>query len=302
MTPYELIAEYIAPYLRGLVILKLTEMGYSQPKISRMIGISQPMVSKYIKLGRDALLTHLLKLGLFQEEIEAIINMLAKTLERERYREYLRIFSTYCGYILRKGYLCEIHRKTYPLLSKDCDICIKLIPTLIDPYIEEVMYIYNALKELSKAYKLVPEVGMNIVCSVPEADDIGGVVGFSGRIIAIRNTLEAVGEPVYGGSRHTASILLLVKKMWRDIRCGIVIRYIDDCSTLYKREFISIETGPHKDPKELLIDIAETLRGFKNRIDAIIDKGGIALEPVIYLFAENGDKLVNKVKKCIEII
>jgi len=302
MTPYELVAEYVAPYLRGLVIIRLAEMGYSQPKISRMTGISQPMVSKYIKLGRDALLNHLLKLGLFQDEIEAVVNMLAKTLERERYREYIRIFSTYCGYILRKGYLCEIHRKSYPLLPKDCDVCMKLIPTVVDPYIEEVMYIYNALKESPKAYRLVPEVGMNIVCSTPDAEDIEGVVGFSGRIIAIRNTLEAVGEPVYGGSRHTASILLLVRKKWRDIRCGIVIRYIDDCSTMYKREFVSIETGPHKDPKELLIDIAEALKGFENRIDVIIDKGGIALEPVIYVFAENGDKLINKVKRCLEII
>ncbi len=302
MTPYELIAEYIAPYLRGLVIIKLAEMGYSQPKISRMMGISQPMVSKYIKLGRDALLKHLLKLGLFQDEIEAIVNMLAKTLERERYREYIRIFSTYYGYILRKGYLCEIHRKTYPLLPKDCDVCMKLIPIVVDPYIEEVMYIYNALRESPKAYRLVPEVGMNIVCSTPDAEDIGGVIGFSGRIIAIRNTIEAVGEPIYGGSKHTASVLLLVRRKWKDLRCGIVIKHIDNCSMLYKKEFIFIETGPHKDPKELLTDIAEALKSFENRIDVIIDRGGIALEPVIYIFAENGDKLVSKVKKCLEVI
>ena len=295
MIPHELVSKYVIPYLRGLVASQLIEEGVSQVAISKLLGITQPMVRKYLSSGRKYFVVKLKEAGIPEDEIEAIAKVLANTALRGGKYDLYRVFSQIVNSILSRLLLCDFHRSIDPSVPKDCNLCSILFPQVTDPYIEDVKAAFKLLQSISKACTLVPEVGMNIVRASPNASRPEDVVGFTGRIIKVSSKLVAVGEPTYGGSKHTATVLLTIRDKWPSINAIVVIKYDEGFVERFERLGLRLLfSGPHKKREEFFSDLRRSIEGAEKVPDVIVDYGGVGLEPVIYVLGESAVEAVRK--------
>ena len=300
MLPHELATRYIVPPLKALVARILRERGMGQERIARLLGVSQPMVSKYLRKSTEELLRELEHAGAPRDEAWAVAEVLASQLIRGDYGSYFSLFTSYINNLLLRGALCSLHHRVDSRLPHDCSICSTLFQPGSDPLVLEVDEATRLLTSTPGAEKLIPNVGSNIVAAKPDASSILETVGLTGALVRAGDQVVAVGRPAYGGSRHTASILLLVKKRWPSRRAVVVIAYSPTCvEKLRKRGLRVIETGPHDEPQRLLDDIVSVLDKTSGPIDAIADLGGHSLEPVIYVFARSATEAVETTFTCI---
>ena len=80
MTPHELVAELVVPKIRSLIASRLMEKGMSQIKIAKLLGVSQPMISKYLKESKDEALEKLSGIGISKDEIVPVLGILVDLL------------------------------------------------------------------------------------------------------------------------------------------------------------------------------------------------------------------------------
>ena len=302
MLPYELVSRYVAPRVRALVAVKLVrEYGISQVKVSKLLGVTQPMVSKYLSEDIGKVLEELRGMGLDLVEVENVASLLSEVASRGSTEDYTRIFTAYLNSLLSRGALCRLHRSIYPGLSSGCSVCRALLRAQLDTYVEEVYEALRILSEEPLAYRLVPEVGSNIVSCRPDASSILDVVGFSGRVIRVGERVVAVGEPTYGGSRHLASVLLVVRKFRGDLRGAVAVRHSQNCvEELARAGLRVVATGPHSSRDVVVEDIGRQLERVPEpwAVDAIADLGGSGIEPVIYVFGSTAIEAVRRALLC----
>ena len=301
MLPHELVTKYIAPVIKALIVHKLASRGFSQERIARLLGVSQPMVSKYLRRSRESLFSELEKYGLSIVEVRSIIDLLSALLERGSILEYYSAFTSYVNSVLARGDLCKFHREIEPRLPLSCDICRQAFAPSKDIVVAEVEEAVKAFVQHPKAYMVIPNVGSNIVAARHGASSVSDVVGLTGGIIKAGKQVVTIGSPVYGGSRHTAQILLMVHRKWPRKRAAMVIAYNDKCIDFFKKRGLSVLfSGPHSSPDELLRNIEEIINSHNVSVDIIADKGGYGLEPVIYVFGESAHQVVGRVIECLE--
>ena len=299
--PQELVARYLIPGIRALVAHALREQGLGQERIARLLGVSQPLVSRYLRRVPDSILHELSEIGIDVDDVQSIVSILAARLLLQNYTGYMDLFTSYINTLLARGTLCNLHRKLDPRLPTGCKLCMKLFRPGSDPYIEEVEEAAKLFISKRGVEKLVPYVGSNIVAAKPQAQTIAEVVGLTGAIVRVGDRATIVGFPAYGGSKHTASILLLVYSKWPNRRAATVIAFSDRClEKLRKAGLRVVEVGPHESPEKLISDIASVLEKQTEPIDAIADRGGVNLEPVIYVFGQSAIDSVRRALLCLE--
>ncbi len=302
MTPYELVARYFLPEIKALVALELLGRGFSQLKVSKLLGISQAMVNKYVGRGREYFVSNLEKIGFNREEIESMVSMLVKPLLMMDVSMYNLYLMTMVNRLLASGRFCRLHHKLNPSLPSECRVCYRIFYyTPNDPFILEFMEALDRITSNPLFYKLIPEVGMNIVYSPPDARDYREYIGITGRILRSGDGAIIVGKPARGGSRHVARVLWLVKKIDEEKNVCASIRYDKEIlSTLKKMGLQILYTGPHEDPEKLMDELERSIKSGKlDRIDVVADEGGRGLEPIIYVFARSLDNLVSILNKLL---
>ncbi|ABM80000.1 putative transcriptional regulator - conserved protein [Hyperthermus butylicus DSM 5456] len=298
--PHELVARYLIPGIRALVAHALRRQGLGQERIARLLGVSQPLVSRYLRRRFDDILQELGEIGVDIDEVRSIVSILAARLILQNYTGYMELFTSYINTLLARGALCSFHRRLDPRLPVTCNICMNLFKPGRDPYIEEVEEAAKLFASRPGVEKLVPYVGSNIVAAKPQAKTIAEVVGLTGAIVRVGDKVAIVGFPAYGGSKHTASILLLAYSKWSDCRAAVVIAFSEQCIEKLRRTGLRvIEAGPHESPEKLLEDIASVLEKQRDPVDVIADRGGINLEPVIYVFGRSAMDAVERALLCL---
>ena len=301
MLPHDLVSELVIPELRGLLAHKLSERGFGQLRISKLLGISQPMISKYMSVSHTEYLKRLEGLGLDVDEVSRVVEILVEKLASNNQREYLELVSSFLNSILRRGLLCEAHKRVSSTVPANCDICFKLFEEVRDPYVEEVKAAYEILCLHPKATEIIPEVGMNIVSAPPNAKSFRDVAGFSGRIVKSDNRVIAAGEPIKGGSRHTANVLLKVMSKFPRVRSAIAIKYDEGCiNKLSSANLKVVRTGPHKSIDEFFTTLEKVVSRLSEEPDVIADAGGLGIEPVLYVFSTSAIKALEKALICVE--
>jgi len=301
LTPYEIVVEKVLPYIKALVAIELHKQGLSQNYISKLMGVSQAMVNKYISRPQEYYLAKLKLLDLDADELLEIIKILTVTLKRGDIKESIMVLNSLINKLLVEGRLCKLHMKYYPQLSKPCSICkVTSQRYNIDPHILSVKEAVKLLESDPHAYLLVPEVGLNIVECVHNAKSIGDVVGIPGRIVKVMRRVKAVADPSYGASRHLATILLAANSINKSIRACMNIRYDENfIEVLNRRKWSLLFSGPHKEPKNIEHEITKLLLQTGKVPNAIIDRGGLGLEPMIYLFSSDA---ISAVKEALSIV
>ncbi len=290
MLPQEIASKKIIPPLKGLVIHRLKNLGYSQRRIAEIFEISQPQIHKYLMKTIDYYYDLLSVLGFDRRELDDYIELIIHFINKNDKPRLVIVMSSIVDRLTRE-YIC----RTREYLS---DYCISS-NLLIDPYIEEYKYFLARILGIKGLEKLIPEVGMNIVYAPRKPSTITDVIGLPGRIIRVGGKPVAVGEPIYGGSKHLAKVLLLaINKLQNRITTASNIRYDEALTDKLIKTHKTIVCGPHSEPSRFWTELEQCLSNAR-RAKVIIDHGGPGLEPVIYIFEESLGKLENLLRRII---
>jgi len=277
VTPFELAAKFVVPQLRALTAQRLLQRGMSQNEVARRLGVTQPMVRKY-SAGAEGALEELAEAGLPREAAMAMADVLADAAERGPW-EHAVTMATLVSSLLSGGSLCALHRRLDRGVPQGCSLCGDLLRGGSDAYTEDVANALSILEGDPDAYRLIPEVGMNIALAPPGASTVEQVVGVPGRVVRIGTRVVALGKPSYGGSTHTAGVALWAGRRWGFPAAAVAARYGDEIlKSALGAGMVILEAG------------ADSPR----RPDLVVDRGGQGVEPIIYFLGGSASEAVRK--------
>lgn len=290
----------MAPWLRALVARKLSQAGMTQSSIARSISITQPMVSKYLRLPEEELRQRIEEAGVDYGEALAVASSAADALRRGSVIEANRLITSYLQQLLASGRLCRLHSRVDEWAGPECRVCVEVMGGPVMVAVESVKTAYRMLAAHMLSTVAVPEVGSNIVEAPEGVKGAEEFVGFSGRIVRVGRRLIALGDPVPGGSKHTAMVLEKVMNVKPGYRGVIVARSSKEIIQGLKACGVPVdEAGPAYRLEEVGDQVAEAVaRG----AEAVHHLGGQGIEPVIYIFGATSVDAAAKLVRALDII
>ncbi len=204
------------------------------------------------------------------------------------------------------GEICKLHRANLDGLE-NCQACSNVYAFLEDKREErnEVIYdilnAYSLLIEIQNFDVLIPQVRTNIVECVKGADSIEDVAAFPGRLTTVKGKLVAASRPEFNASRHLAEILVEVHKKQREVRGLICIKYSEEIDKVIKELGLKAVYFSRDEFKGELTEFLSTITEVP---DIVVDRGGLGIEPITYIFGKNAvdaaEKIVKIYKKLTE--
>jgi predicted fused transcriptional regulator/phosphomethylpyrimidine kinase len=144
---------------------------------------------------------------------------------------------------------------------------------------------------------LIPQVRANLVYCNTDAATTSDVMGIPGRITTVGGVARALINPRFGASRHTAQLLLWVKTRWKKVRACICISGSDEILTSSESigfQIIRLQK-PSTDVEEIIANLKKESTGSTTKsLIGVHVPGGIGIEPILYLFDDSVQKLVEK--------
>jgi hydroxymethylpyrimidine/phosphomethylpyrimidine kinase len=173
--------------------------------------------------------------------------------------------------------------------------------------IQELKRAVNVLKE-EKIGHLIPEVSSNLGYALPQAEGIGDVAAFPGRIVRFKDSVATLSDPEFGTSQHIANIILTVMKFDPEYCSAMNIRYLkENLAQLKRKKFLIGHFDRRLEPKRIKAEegsslewgVKEVLKRMKRVPDFIFDEGDVGKEPMIRVLGRNPLEVVGKIFKVI---
>jgi predicted fused transcriptional regulator/phosphomethylpyrimidine kinase/predicted transcriptional regulator len=283
---------------------------WTQSRIAKHLGVTQPAISGYL-----ALLDREAEPRFEVEEVRNVARSIASGLAAGELTvsESVSNICELCVKLKCGGIVCAFHKQGVPELSREgCEICLSLFSRGVKPIEER----YDVLMDLRRAVSLIeeckefpeimPEVQVNLVMGTSNAKTISDVAGIPGRIVKVRDRARAFMEPEFGASFHMAKVLLAAMRESSEFRAVIDVKFDEKVDeSIKKLNFTVSRYSLSELPKEALISDVPAVWGIKKAIekfgkvpDIIIDEGGYGVEPTTYIF---GRTSVDAAKKAIQI-
>ncbi|UCE12466.1 MAG: hypothetical protein JSV04_09750 [Candidatus Heimdallarchaeota archaeon] len=287
-------SSFLTP-LRRTLAHELAQLGFKQMEIAHVLGVSQPVVSSYLKspLSTPSSLT---SRSAFEELVSKLISRI-KT-ESVSSLDLMELICQECQQFRAAGPLCDVHRKKSELnFPPDCNICFPSaeLAEVFNQKLQATKALFQAAQRLvntgEKFGQLIPEIGCQFVYITENYNTSADIAGFPGRIVKVKGMGQIVSSPEFGHGSTLAQILSFFQKRGSNKRALISLRHTPEILTAITHEKVSIST------KEADRDWDQTLQSFsKEEIresDVIADAGGVGLEPIIYLFGKTPDEIVD---------
>lgn len=290
--PCILITETLLPALRYIISRNLSAEGMSQQRIAERLGITQAMVSKYLR-GGEVLLQR------FDEEerrrLEGIASEITGMILRgSSDNEISEHLCKACFNLRESSRLCNL---CLQMLRRegDCDICMNIRSSRVlgerFEILEDLENAIGVLESSPEVVRLLPEVRMNIAMASRDASSPEEVAAIPGRLIEIMGTVRAPMKPEFGVSRHISRVLLeAMKKTGKRAICNI--RFDEGVKRTLERLQMKLyfveRNGGNEEVWKLLKDIPEDT-------DCIVDPGGFGIEPVVYVLGDRATEVAEKV-------
>ena len=173
--------------------------------------------------------------------------------------------------------------------------------------IEELAIAIERLTSIKNFEKLIPECQSNIAYAIPNARSIEDVAGVSGRIVKAGVRSVPTSGVKFGGSTHVASSILEYMKTNQLVRSALNIKnekkILDMCNRLlrvthYERKW-EPKTIKNREGRSISWGVSRALS--KNPdADIIYHTGDIGKEPMIIIFGQNPQEVVDKVKSILD--
>jgi len=120
--PEELASKSVIPALRALIVKRLVdEHGMTQQEAAKLLGVTQPAVSKYLHEKRGAAI----RLNGIKEIDEATTNI-AKLVSSKKVKpvEVMSRIEAACEYVRKNRYMCDLHKRLEPGIDvNSCHVC-----------------------------------------------------------------------------------------------------------------------------------------------------------------------------------
>lgn len=289
-TGLEFAAENVLPIIRSLIAKRLLESGYSQLKVARILGVTQPAVNRYVSRNYEELLSKAESLGIDRGGwvLEVVKNVVELILSDKEY-EALEYLTNAVLMELGSLRLCDAHKRLVPpSLPINCNVCSVLITGISDSIIRNVERALLILESHPEIQAVIPRVLMNIVEAKPGAVTEDDVVGVPGRIDAHDGRVIIGSRPTYGGSKHLGRLIIKCMNVNSRYRSVASIKYDSKVEDALRELGIRYAKAgpPHESPpsEDDVINAVVNSLTKDPALEAVIDLGGYALEPVTYVF------------------
>jgi hydroxymethylpyrimidine kinase/phosphomethylpyrimidine kinase len=156
---------------------------------------------------------------------------------------------------------------------------------------------------------IVPEVRSNFGYAMPGALHREDVAAFPGRLTEIKNRVVAVRRPEFGASRHIARVILAAMRYRPELRSALNIRYTPDILQACRQCGLQLASFSRaNEPTDVKLREGATLEWGTERAfsacteppDVVYDEGEIGKEPMIRLFGETPNDVLDKLKRVAE--
>jgi hydroxymethylpyrimidine/phosphomethylpyrimidine kinase/predicted fused transcriptional regulator/phosphomethylpyrimidine kinase len=150
---------------------------------------------------------------------------------------------------------------------------------------------------------LIPEVMTNLGYAAPYAEGFSDVAAFPGRILKLPQGVLIPAPPVFGASRHIASIILTAMKTHPELRAAMNIKYFENIDeiapwlNLRLAYFDRSQEPPavkNREGGSLAWGVASVLKPGEPPPDLIADKGEKGKEAMIRILGENPMQVAEK--------
>jgi predicted transcriptional regulator len=120
--PEELASKSVIPAIRALIVKRLVdEHGMTQQEAAKLLGITQPAVSKYLHHKRGAAI----RLNGIRE-IDQATNEIANLVSSKKAKplDVMSRIETACEYVRKNRYMCDLHKRLEPGFDvNSCHVC-----------------------------------------------------------------------------------------------------------------------------------------------------------------------------------
>jgi hydroxymethylpyrimidine/phosphomethylpyrimidine kinase len=173
--------------------------------------------------------------------------------------------------------------------------------------IEDLGIAVENLVNMKNFADLIPETQSNLVYAIPNARRIEDVAGVNGRIVKAGDKSVPTSGIKFGASKHVASSILEYMKTNQIIRSALNIKndknILITCKKLFTVSFYERNFEPRKikETEGNSISWGIKMALLKNPdADIIYHSGDIGKEPMIIIFGQGPQDVVDKVKKILD--
>jgi predicted transcriptional regulator len=120
--PEELASKSVIPAIRALIVKRLVEdHGMTQQQAAKLLGVTQPAVSKYLHQKRGAAI----RLGGIREVEEATTDIAKMVCSRKvKPMDVMSRIEEACDYVRRNRFMCDLHKRLEPEFDvNSCHVC-----------------------------------------------------------------------------------------------------------------------------------------------------------------------------------
>lgn len=164
--------------------------------------------------------------------------------------------------------------------------------------IEEHYTALRGIMKLEGLEKLIPEVGINFVYSLPEPKSYKDVAALNGRIIKVAGRASATGCIEFGASKHVAGVVLAANRLSPDIMAGMNIKFNPEILEACRKAGLNLSTFDRSrepgDVSTMEWGTAQAMKG-REKPDIIYDEGGIGKEAMVRILGSSPEDVMGKV-------
>jgi predicted fused transcriptional regulator/phosphomethylpyrimidine kinase len=298
--PLDMVVREYLPWVRALAALRLHELGFSQSKIARALGVTQPSIALYLKKQRRYYYGRTDALGVPRDLVAGQAELCARA-GMAGTLDSVSVTLDIASEVLGGGSLCAHHRAATGL-PESCDVCMRFFGTggkgERSSMLRDLEGSIRMIESSESFPLLIPGVQTNFVSALPEARDEQDVAGVAGRIASVKGRAKAASPPEFGASRYTAGIVLAVKMAYKEVGSGLNVRYDplvgELASSLGWRRLDIAPADLDRGNAQLSRTITEAASDLSGPPDILVESGGMGLEASAYVFGASPAEVVEK--------